>query len=305
MSDASGTGRRNCFPATNRTDPFTTRMDIFKEILKKVNTPCTDDGRSFVESERLDNITDILKKSDYFLLKEDRLSYVYQHKKHEKDRQCLLISCHVDSVYSKYHLSDYGETEILGTFDNSICNAALIYLMIEDKLPANVLVAFTGDEERECRGAKETMEFVRERYDRLWQNLELTIVLDITSEGYDSFPFTIENYFTGDKKDQDQRLQFSSNQELRDYLQGKLTTYANVKFIGEDADPDETWEYIKFGQGCFTFCFPARPHPDNEKTDAGYWMHSDKGMLIKKESTAKYPDALSTLLNGIMDDLVR
>jgi len=277
-------------------------MDLFDSILEKANTPSMDDGKCFTESERLDNIKKLLLESNYVLLKDSGLSFIYQHKKHKKNKPVILLSCHIDSLYSKYHLCNFNETEILGTFDNSICNAALIYLMVKNKLPANAIIAFTGDEENECRGAKETIESIRDKYDFLWQNLELVIVLDITSEGYDNCPFTIENYFVRKNQTDNARLRFSSKDGFKDHLREKLTQQGHVKFIGEDADPDETWEYDKFDLNCFTFCFPARSHPDNDTTDVGYWMHDDKGMLIKKENTVKYPEALSTLLHGIMDD---
>ena len=277
-------------------------MDLFDSILEKANTPSMDDGQCITESERLDNIKKLLLESNYVLLKDSGLSFIYRHKKHKENKPMILISCHIDSLYSKYHHSNFNGTDILGTFDNSICNAALIYLMIQNKLPSNVIIAFTGDEENECRGAKETIEYIRDKYDFLWQNLEMVIVLDITSEGYDDYPFTIENYFIRKNQAGNLSLRFSSKDVIRDYLREKLFSYEYVKFISEDADPDETWEYDKFDLNCFTFCFPARPHPDNEITDVGYWMHDDKGMLIKKENTVKYPEALSMLLHGIMDD---
>jgi hypothetical protein len=277
-------------------------MDHFGSILEKVNTASTDNGRCFTEAGRLDNIKAILSDSNYVLIKDDGLSFIYLHKRHEKNRPAILVSCHIDSLYSKYHCSNYNETEILGTFDNSICNAALLCLMMENRIPANVIVAFTGDEESECRGAKETVEYIKDKCDLLWQNLELVIVLDITSVGYDDCPFTIENYFIEENPPANARLLFSSKDLFREYLRKKLSGYEPVKFIGEDADPDETWEYYKFDLNCFTFCFPARPHPDNEKTDTGFWMHNDLGMRIKRESTAKYSDALTLLLRGITDD---
>ena len=277
-------------------------MDFFKSILEKVNTPSRDNGQCFIESERLDHIKKFLTDSNYALLKSDGLSFIYRHKRHEKNKPSILISCHIDSLYSKYRLSNFNETEILGTFDNSICNAALIYLMVKNKLPANAIIAFTGDEENECRGAKETIDHIREKYDFLWLNLELVIVLDITSEGYDNCQFTIENYFVRKNQTENAHLRFFSKDCFKDYLREKLTQQGHVQFIGEDADPDETWEYAKFNLNCLTFCFPAKPHPDNDTTDVGYWMHNDKGMLIKKENTVKYSVALSTLLHGIMDD---
>ncbi|MFZ2456380.1 MAG: M28 family peptidase [Candidatus Altiarchaeia archaeon] len=277
-------------------------MDRFKSILARANTPSRDNGRCFTESERLDNIKKILADSNYVPLKEGGLSYIYRHRGYETDKPAILISCHIDSVYAKYHHGNYNDADILGTFDNSICNAALLCLMTENRLPASVLVAFTGDEENECRGAKETSEHIRDKYPCIWRNLELVIVLDITSEGYDNCSFTLENFFIEKNPAENARLRFPSRDVFRDYLRGKLSRYENIKSIDADADPDESWEYDKYDLNCFTFCFPAGPHPDNGEKEASYWMHDDKGMLIKRENMTKYPDALSLLLQGIADD---
>jgi hypothetical protein len=278
-------------------------MDLFEGILKKVNAPSRDNGQCFVETERLNSIKRILADSVYTLLKDGGVSFIYQHKRRKENKPAVLVSCHIDSLYSKYHHSDYNSTETLGTFDNSICNAALLYLMIRDRLPPNVLIAFTGDEENDCRGAKETADHLRDIHGSVWNNLELVVVLDITSEGYAGCHFTIENYFIEKEPAESLRLRFYSKENFRDYLREKLSGYEDVKFVGAEADPDETWEYAKYDLNCFTFCFPARPHPENEEMEAGYWMHNDLGMLIKGENKIKYSDALSSLLQGIVSDL--
>ena len=42
-----------------------------------------------------------------------------------------------------------------GTYDNSITNTAILALMMEGYLPEQVIIAFTGDEEKESKGAVE------------------------------------------------------------------------------------------------------------------------------------------------------
>jgi hypothetical protein len=214
-----------------------------------------------------------------------------------------LLSCHIDSLYKKYHHGEYNVSEYLGTFDNTICNAALIYLMTEGMLPDNALIAFTGDEENECGGAKETIGYLESEHADIRKSLELVIVLDITSEGYDACMFTLENFFMGTGRDEELHLRFPARERFIGYLREKVDGLENAGFIVDDADPDETWEYEKYGLNCFTFCVPARAHPDNAGRDAGYWMHNDAGMLIKKESVKGYIDALSALSKRIMDDL--
>ncbi|MFQ9022476.1 MAG: hypothetical protein ACLR6J_16980 [Parabacteroides merdae] len=47
-----------------------------------------------------------------------------------------------------------------GTFDNSATNAAVIDLMLRGELDESVLVAFTGDEEKDSAGAIEIMQML-------------------------------------------------------------------------------------------------------------------------------------------------
>lgn len=68
---------------------------------------------------------------------------------------------------------------MLGTFDNSITNASIVYLMLSRALPRNVIVAFTGDEEETSRGALDVSRFIEDH------NLDVLniFVLDVTEEG--------------------------------------------------------------------------------------------------------------------------
>lgn len=256
-------------------------IEEIEKILSQVNVPSKDDGRRFINLRRLNFIKNLLNKGNFGLLKKLNLSLIYKHKKYSKTEPAILISCHIDALYSKYFYKKYRNTELLGTFDNSICNAILLYLMVKDELPPNILIAFTGDEEGNSKGAKETADYLGEN----GYKPSMAIVLDITGEGYDKYSFTIENYFP---------------KELKGYLKKLLKDYRILRFISsDDADEDESRIYASYNINCFSFCFPARPHPDNEDENSDVWMHSDKGILIKKHSIKSYTEALLKLLKEI------
>lgn len=269
-----------------------------EEILSGVNVPSEDNGERFINSERLDFIKDFLNKTNFTLVKELDLSLIYRHAKCQKSEPIILISSHIDALYSEYFLKEYNKTELIGTFDNSICNCILLYLMAENRLPSNVFIAFTGDEERNSKGAQETAEFLQENN----YNTMMAIVLDITGEGYDRHSFTIENYSIPPKCRFKNYLGFDTEEKMEIYLRRILKDFKRVKFIG-DADPDEASEYSDYNLCSFSFCFPTRPHPDNEGEVSYVWMHSDKGILIKKKTIKSYMEALMKLLNGINQTL--
>ena len=185
---------------------------------------------------------------------------------------------------------------MLGTFDNSICNAAVLAAMLEGLLPPNAVVAFTGNEEYECKGAAEVAGYLKRKERPVWNRLELAIVSDITSEGYGMTPFTIENYSAGSAAGLRRILHFSSDAVLKKYLQKALSAAGKTLYIRkEDSDPDETLEYCRHGLNCLTFCIPSRPHPSSDTGKTSSWMHDDRGIIIRKKDYSGYMIALSML----------
>ena len=82
-----------------------------------------------------------------------------------------------------------------GTYDNAATNAAILNLMLEGTLPEYVLVAFTGDEERGCKGAKHLMGMLS----AAGVTIRHLFVLDVTDMGWvEGSDFTIENDFWHD-----------------------------------------------------------------------------------------------------------
>ena len=100
----------------------------------QLTVPCTDNGRNFICTERLERIKLTLADSAYACVAALPLASVYQHREFQVGSPALLVSNHVDSVYSKYSAS-LEDREIRGTLDNSACNAIAVELMLADRLP--------------------------------------------------------------------------------------------------------------------------------------------------------------------------
>jgi len=278
-------------------------MKPFPEILNSVNSSSIDNGAQFIDPTRKQAIIQLLADSNYNLIKQDGLSIIYKHK-HAAIKPAILISCHIDSLYTAHFHRKYNDAEILGTFDNSICNALLVDMMSRDLLPSNVIIAFTGNEEHECLGVNDTIHFLMEHDSHIWDHLALVITLDITSDGYEMHNFTVENYFIEEEPLNQSGLHFESEKQFKNYLKQKLNSYKEVLFINsQQAGPDESWEYDEYDLNCFSFCLPTRPIDALRSAEVHEWMHNDKGIVIKEESIVEYPKALLKLINGINTDL--
>jgi hypothetical protein len=277
-----------------------------ENILRFVNCPCSDDGRKFVETKRIKVIKKFLKNSGYILMKDDGLSLIYCKENFFDNLRTILISCHIDSLYEKYFYEEYSDSEIIGSFDNSICNAIILKLMTEKVLPVNVIVAFTGNEENDCKGVDDTVNYLMSKK-KLWDDLELVISLDVTSEGYKNHSFTIENFFIDSSPSDHSKLHFNTKDDFKKYLEKVLKVFfpnRNIQFIPDDkADADESWQYDEYCLNCFSFCIPSKPHPDNEDSETSDWMHHNKGIIIKKKSIKEYSKTLSHLITKICNDI--
>jgi len=109
------------------------RNEIVLNLLKEVNVPCHDDGKCFIKtaSPRIDVIKQKLTTTDY-LCTEGPLFLLY-HKKPltEYKDNTILVSTHIDCEedITKCFSKVLNETELLGTYDNSITNTAVLQLM--------------------------------------------------------------------------------------------------------------------------------------------------------------------------------
>ena len=242
-------------------------MNDFFSLLRAVTVDCRDNGEAFTVTDRVAVIEHVLGKTDYKLIARQPLVLLYAKRElHEGDR-VLLISSHIDCVFSNCFCSDNGDC-MCGTFDNSFTNAALLWNMLNNTLPDNVVVAFTGDEERDSHGAVQAVVALGQS----GCEVSAALVLDVTNEGWENGAlFTLENDLGVDI----------------------LTGYNNIssleKYDGSfafkhNALPDESWDYADYGIPSLSLCVPV-----------GGELHGDAGVLLRKESVLEYCRVLPLL----------
>lgn len=261
-------------------------MDFF-EILKAISLPNRDDGSKFTDTRRIEKIEALLWNSGYRRINPQGLFFLYARKPLEEITNPVLISSHIDCVsqMSTLFSRDCGDGMILGTYDNCITNAAVVQLMLDKQLPDNVLIAFTGDEEREARGAAQLVAFLSAR-----KKIPCaTIILDVTDMGWEEKAmFTVENNFWKDSvgsqivacaEETGVNWRFVPSDEE------DIPKYVNpARVIPEEAECDESWEYDEYCWPCFSLCIPIHGP-----------MHSSKGVLARKESCRVYADTLARM----------
>lgn len=245
----------------------------FWDLLKKVTSDCKDDGKRFTCVDRIDAIKNLLANSPYHIIYEGNLSLIFAHRKFDSGEDTLLVSSHIDCVHSKCFSAEENGLW-LGTWDNSATNAAVVDLMIKDKLPANAIIAFTGDEEKNSGGATEVMRWCGEN------NVAPVgvVVTDTTNEGWDDeAAFTIEN---------DKGFDILSGFRII----GKIQESELPCVFVHNAEPDETWDYHKGLENvfpstpCLSVCLPVKGD-----------MHHDDGALLRPESITPYQRILAEL----------
>ena len=230
------------------------------DLLKGINVLCRDNGKVFTDTQRLEVISENLRGSGYASVS-GNLFRLYSKKPIEDfEGKLLLISSHVDCERSITECFSREETdEILkGTYDNSITNAAILALMMEGKLPEQVVVAFTGDEEEDSRGAAEVTNYLRKKNKKF-----RAVTLDVTDVGWnEDVDFTIENNFWGKKmgklvcniaNDSGYPWLFvpEDPDDVPDYIPPD-------RIYPEEAEADESWEYDEHDVKCFSLCLPCK-----------------------------------------------
>ena len=246
------------------------------ERLKQLTVDCKDDGTRFLKQDRIREIQSLLENSDYQLLYAGNLCLLYG-KATSMDHYRVLISSHIDCVYTECFVTEDSDDCWKGTFDNSATNAAIIDLMLEGALDNSVLVTFTGDEEKNSTGAIEVLQLLEERN----CPIERTIVLDVTNEGWqDEAAFSIEN---------DRGFDIITGFQIVSLLQESNVPCVFV----HEAEPDETWEYYSYQTNerpripCLSLCLPVLGD-----------MHKDSGVQLRKSSIKPYKQILKQLANA-------
>ncbi|MFB3786156.1 MAG: M28 family peptidase [bacterium] len=264
---------------------------VLFHFIEKLTVPSTDDGKLFIHTERRDRITESLRISPYTGWGDFPLASLYRHRDYREERPAILLSTHIDSVYHRYYCLCY-DKEIHGTFDNSVTNAIALYLMLQNRLHPQVLVAFTGNEEHDSRGASQIMEFLRQP-DFLFVNMEMVITMDLTGEYFEKAGFTIENMYIK-RNPPFSRLTFSNRREMKEYFR-RLCREDAIHCL-PDAEPDESWTYKQYDVNGFSFCLPGGL--------IGRSMHSGKGVRILSSAAARYTAALESFTGALLDQLI-
>ena len=262
-------------------------FDSVFNLSKYLSVINRDDGKRFTITDRLDAIKRKLSSTDYKTVYEYGLFSLYSKKPLSQINDPLVvISTHIDCEkgITQCFSKEYNEECIIGTYDNSITNTAILYHMLHSDMPDNVVIAFTGDEEVSCKGAAELSSFLNP-YD-----VSVIIVLDVTYCGWETkAEFTVENNFWNDRikntvieeiKNCDNRWKFvpSSLDEIPSELSPENVIY-------EEAMEDESWTYDEMDLNCFSFCIPVEGE-----------MHSDRGVQIRKRSLSVYTQTLLNLI---------
>ena len=243
-------------------------MDIF-ELLKRVTVDCKDDGERFVTTDRLDFIEQMLAGTSYSVVAREPLALLYAKRSLREGDEVVLVSSHVDCAYGHCFCADEGDA-LRGTFDNSFGNAAVLWCMLNDCLPDNVVVAFTGDEERDSRGAVQALL----AFGRAGCKVSFALVQDVTNEGWDSEAlFALEN---------DSGIDILTAHKILT----ALDCYDGRYVVKHDALPDESWDYAEYGIPALALCAPV-----------GGELHSDSGVVLRKTSATEYCNALCKVLD--------
>ena len=239
----------------------------FFDILQAVTVDCKDNGEAFTVTDRVAVIEHVIGKTDYRLIARQPLALMYAKRELREGDRVLLISSHIDCVFSKCFCSDEGEC-LRGTFDNSFTNAALLWNMLNNTLPDNVVVAFTGDEERDSHGAVQAVVALGQS----GCEVSAALVLDVTNEGWENGAlFTLENDLGVDI--------------LTGYnIISSLEKYDGSFAFKHNALPDESWDYADYGIPSLSLCVPV-----------GGELHGDAGVLLRKESALEYCRVLPLL----------
>ena len=217
------------------------------------------------KTERLDLIKELLKETGYNLT-EVGLCHLYSKQPLDEIAEPItVLSSHIDTDrdITKPFSEIRGEKKLCGTYDNSITNAAILSLMLDDRLPDTVVVAFTGNEENGMKGADDLGDYLIKQHKKA--NI---IVTDVTHRGYKGKNvFSLENCCrSGEWTDHVKEVMAGSD------FKGKFA---------QNDENDETCSYDDHGFECFSFCIPTKGE-----------MHDNSGLKTRISTYDKYVEAL-------------
>ena len=239
----------------------------FFDILTAVTVDCKDNGERFTVTDRVAVIESLLENSEYKLIARRPLALLYAKRQLREGDRVLLISSHIDCVYGRCFCNDEDEC-MRGTFDNSFGNAAVLWNMVHDRLSDNLVVAFTGNEESDSKGAVQAVVALGQ----MGCEVAAALVLDVTNEGWESGAlFTLEN---------DLGIDILTGYNII----SSLEKYDGRFAFKHNALPDESWDYADYGIPSISLCVPV----DGE-------LHGDAGVLLRKNAALDYCNVLPLL----------
>lgn len=261
------------------------------EILENLSVINRDNGVIFTNTNRLDNISKILENSSYKKINTMGLFHLYAKKSVRDLDDVVLISSHVDceDCITKCFTSEVNDKLLKGTYDNSITNAVVVYLMIKGLLPDNVIVSFTGDEEVSSIGARQTVHFIDDND----LDVSAAVVLDVTDVGWKSeLDLTLENAFLEPYQERKIVNAVKSVSDKWVFVPGEIgeIPYCVDKkhLMLKNNEQDESIDYNEQEIDCFSFCIPS----DGE-------MHDNSGIYVRKRSLELYVKALEKIVSAI------
>lgn len=245
--------------------------EVVRPILERIAVRGGDDGEKFTNTARVDAIAECLKESRWKLYHDGDLAKIYARDDFNPKAPVVVVSSHVDMVAERCYAKCDGELW-KGSFDNLITNAVIVACMKANAFGANVMVAFTGDEEADdgFGGADEVAETLEEK----GIAVKYVVVTDVTEEGWeDEKAFTIENVLPEDDESHQQRMANSLKEAVADI--------DNAPCVIVDGEPDEAWEYDEYDLPGCSVCMPCRGG-----------MHSEEGVEIRSAGIKAYSEAL-------------
>ena len=265
-------------------------MENLLNILDSISVLNRDNGKEFTNTERLDAIASLLSNSKYKRVETEGLFHLYSAKEVcDINEPVIIVSTHVDCErhITKCFSSIVDQNTLRGTYDNAITNAAIVYLMLSGNLPENVLIAFTGDEEENGRGALDIVRFIKKNK----LDVMNIFVLDVTEEGWkQESDFTVENDFW-DEDFGEEVIELARQSNFKwNYVPGELDDIPD--YIPEVEGNmirkaiNIMWDYDEEDIPCFSLCLPTKGN-----------MHSDEGILARISSFENYTEMLQRMVN--------
>lgn len=248
------------------------------DLTRLMTCHCKDDGEEFTNSTKVNAIEWLLSYRKWCVLESGKLCRIVSHKSFDWAKPFMLLSSHIDECYSSTWVRYASTMHWIGTLDNSITNAIAMYCAIEDLLPVQTLIAFTGDEEQDDRGVADVLTTIRP--DRL-MNLKLVIAMDVTDMRYEREAFTFENISLQNKD-------------------AVLKSICANELVCKEQRVDEAVAYGKHSMQALSMCLPCAPYSEFEGIACERWMHWDCGFKVRPQDVIDYTRKLIDVCNRVM-----